>query len=192
MEQVLREFTEGLENKYTEFTLMGTDTGSYGRDKDTNLAQLLKEILKVDADYKINLRNVQPRFFINMMPDLIDVFRSGRIAFINSAFESGNDRILKLMNRGYNAKEYTDAMLTIKKESPKTKIRTQALVGFPSETEEEFLDTVRLVDKIGFDFVEIFMFQPRPKTKAAKMEQQIPERIVKRRYLRLHMKTLYN
>jgi len=190
--KVVDEFEEGLAKGYTEFALLGTDVGAYGRDQGTSLVALLKELVTRKGDYQIRLRNIQPRFLIEMMPELRNLFQCGKISYLSSAAESGNNRILGLMNRGYRIEDFKEAILTINREFPKIQIRTQLMVGFPSETEEEFQDTVRLLDEVRFDFVEVYTFQPRPNTKAARMKDQIPHKVASRRSHKLLMKSLFN
>ncbi len=189
---VVDEFEEGLAKGYTEFALIGTDLGSYGRDQGTTLVDLLREILTRDGEYQIRVRNIQPRFLLEMLSELQDIFHSGKITYLSSAAESGNNRILKLMNRGYRIEDYKDAIRTINREFPAIQVRTQLMAGFPGETEEEFHDTLRLLDEVRFDLAETYMFEPRPNTKAAAMSDQIPEKVAKRRAHKLFMKSLFN
>ena len=188
IDNVVSEFQEGLSKGYSEFGLIGTDLGSYGRDLGTNLAELLENLLRKEGDYQIRLRNIQPRFLIEMMPMLIDIFKTGKIPNLESAVQSGNNRILKLMRRGHNIEDYKKAMQTIKKEVPDLKIRTQMIVGFPSETEEEFQDTVRLLDKIEFNYVEVYGFVVYPNTDASMMKDKLPKEVIEKRYHELYMK----
>ena len=192
IDKVVKEFEQGLEKDYKEFALIGTDLGAYGRDQGTNLVTLLKELLKKEGDYKVKLRNIQPRFLIEMMPELGEIFQSGKISYLSSAAQSGNNRILSLMNRGYRIEDFKEAIGTLNREFPEIRLRTQLMVGFPGETEEEFQDTIRLLDEVSFDFVEIYTFQPRPHTKAAKMEGQIPQKVARKRYHKLFMKSLFH
>lgn len=192
IDNAVREFEEGLEKDYNEFGLIGTDVGAYGKDQGADLVTLLKELLKNKGDYKIKLRNIQPRFLIQMMPELREIFQTGKISYLGSAAESGNNRILSLMNRGYNIEDFKEAIRILNKEFPEIQICTQLMVGFPSETEEEFQDTVRLLDEVSFDVVEIYRFQPRPRTKAAKMKGQIPQKVIRRRYQKLLVKSVFN
>jgi len=192
IDQVVKEFQEGLEKGYRKFGLIGTDLGSFGRDRGTNLVALLNELLKTKGDYKIRLRNIQPRFLVEMMPELQEVLRTGKIAYLSSAAQSGNNRILILMNRGYSIEDFKGAIGVLNKEFPEIQIRTQLMVGFPSETEEEFQDTVRLLDELTLDFVEIYTFESRPLTKAAKMGGKIPPKVARKRYYRLYIKAAFN
>ncbi|KON28644.1 hypothetical protein AC481_00725 [miscellaneous Crenarchaeota group archaeon SMTZ-80] len=192
VEKIVDEFEKGLRKGYTEFGLIGTDIGSYGRDHDVTLVTLLSELIKSNGDYKIKLRNLNPKFLIEMMPDLRKIFRSGKISYILTGVQSGNNRILKLMNRGYDIEDFKEAILTLNREFPKIQIRTQVIVGFPSETDEEYRDTARLLDELSFDVVDVFMFNPMPNTGAAKLGGQIPRRVIKRRFVKLYLRSMFN
>jgi threonylcarbamoyladenosine tRNA methylthiotransferase CDKAL1 len=192
VERIVEEFEEGLVKGYKEFALLGTDVGAYGRDQGVALTKLLRELVKNKGDYEIRIRNIQPRFLIEMMPELRKVLRTGKISYFSSAAQSGNNRILGLMRRGYRIEDYKEAILFLKSEFPKLQIRTQVMVGFPSETEYEFQDTLRLLDEINFDFVEVYRFQPRPNTEAATIKSQIPQKVARRRYHKAYMKVLSN
>jgi tRNA-2-methylthio-N6-dimethylallyladenosine synthase len=147
-------------------------------------------MVEIPGDYTIRLRNIQPKFLIEMMPELQQILGSGKIPYLSSAAQSGSDRILELMRRGYRIEDYKRAILTLKSQFPALQIRTQIMVGFPGETEDEFQDTLRLLDEVNFDFVEVYMFQPRPGTEAARMKDQIPQKVGRRRYHKAYMKSL--
>ncbi len=192
LNKVIHEFEEGIAKGFTEFSLIGTDTGSYGRDQGTTLVTLLRKLLARKGDYQIRLRNVQPRFLIEMMPELQELFKSGKISYISTAVQSGNNRILKLMNRGYTIEGYKEAIQLINQEFPHIQIRTQIMVGFPSETEEEYQDSVKLLDELNFDFVESYLYSPRPNTKATEIKGQVPKREAEKRHNDILVKSLLN
>ena len=192
IDKVVQEFEEGLARGYTEFALLGTDVGAYGRDQGVTLADLLRELVKSKGDYEIRMRNIQPRFLIEMMPELREILGCGKIPYVSSAAQSGNNRILERMRRGYRIEDYKEAIYTLRREFPELQIRTQIMVGFPGETEEEFQDTLRLLEEVNFNFVEVYQFQPRPNTEAVTMKDQIPEKVARRRYHRAYMKALFN
>jgi threonylcarbamoyladenosine tRNA methylthiotransferase CDKAL1 len=192
LNKVVHEFEDGIAKGFTEFSLIGTDTGSYGRDQGITLVTLLRELLTRGGNYQIRLRNIQPRFLIEMMPDLRDLFKSGKISYIGTAVQSGNNRILKLMNRKYTIEEYKEAIRLINEEFPHIQIRTQIMVGFPSETEEEYQDSVRLLDELSFDIVEVYLYSPRPNTKAAKIKEQVPRKVAEKRHSNLLLKSIFN
>ena len=190
IEQIKKEFLKGLKLGYENFALIGTDTGSYGRDIQTDLVNLLREMISVDGKFWFRLRNVNPRALVEMLPGLLDVFKSGKIVHMTTAAQHGNNRILDLMKRGYKIEDFKFAVNALKNSCPKLKIRTQLMVGFPGETDSEFTDTVKLIDEIRFDFIETHVYSPRPNTLAAEMPNQVT-RIKKRiRYTMLNQKVL--
>ena len=192
VDKIVEEFEKGLARGYKEFALLGTDVGAYGRDQGKTLVNLLRDLIKREGDYTIRIRNIQPRFLLGMLPELREIFRSGKISYLSSAAQSGNNRILGLMKRGYKIEDYKEAILSLKREFPKLQIRTQIMVGFPSETEKEFEDSLKLLDEVDYDFVEVYQFQPRPNTEAAAMKDQVPAKISRRRYHKAYMKALSN
>lgn len=186
--RISEEFDQGLTEGYTEFGLIGTDVGCYGRDQGNTLITLLRKLLKKEGNYKIRLRNIQPKLLIEMLPELREIFKSGKISYIESSAESGNNRILDLMNRGYKIEDYKKAIRLINNEFPEIKIRTQFIVGFPSETGNEFQDTLRLIDELKFDFLEIYKYRAEPNTKDANMKNHLKRRVIEKRYHCLYMK----
>ena len=190
IDQIINEFEDGLSKGFKEFALIGTDTGSYGRDQDTNLDDLLREMIRRKGEYEIKIRNIQPRFLIEMMPGLLEVFQSGKIKYLSSGVQSGNNRILELMKRGYKIEDFIKAIHTLNREHPEILIRTQIMVAFPSETEKEFQDSIRLLNQVRIDYLEVFIFSPRPNTDAAFMRDQISPEVARMRYRKLYFKAL--
>ena len=92
------------------------------------------------------------------------------------------------MNRGYTVEDFKYAIQTIKRKFPNIKIRTQCIVGFPTETDEEFNDTINFLDEMNFSFVEVYKFQPRPMTKTAKLKGHISLKVANKRYFKLLLK----
>lgn len=189
---VVEEFKDGLSKGFKQFALIGTDLGAYGIDLGTDLARLLAEITGIEGDYKLKLRNIQPRYLAKMLPELKEVFKTGKISYFGAALESGSDRILSLMRRGYTAEEFKNAILTLKAQSPATKIRTQVIVGFPTETDEDFRKTLRVLAEVDFDFVEVYLFQARPETEAVKLQGHVPGGVARRRFAKAYFNLLIN
>jgi tRNA A37 methylthiotransferase MiaB len=185
VEDVLKEFDQGLARGARDFSLIGTDLGCYGRDRGTDLVALLREMVKREGEYAIRLRNVKPNFLLEMLPGLEEVFATGRVSFLSSAVEAGSDRIVALMNRPYSVGDFARAIETIHRRFPRIVTRTQIVIGFPTETKAEFRETLDLVKRLRFDCVEAFMFQSRPMTAAAALEGQLSENVKRRRNIRL-------
>jgi MiaB/RimO family radical SAM methylthiotransferase len=190
--QIKEEFQKGLAEGFKEFSIIGTDLGSYGKDIGTDLVELLQQLIALKGDHQIRLRNLHPKFLIDKMDELKSIFQTGKISYLESAAQSGNNRILKLMNRSYTIEDYKIAIKTLNEQFPDIKIRTQLMVGFPGETDEEFQDTLNLIDEICFDLVEVYRFEPRPGTKADSMNNFIPVRVARKRYYKLFRKSMLN
>jgi tRNA A37 methylthiotransferase MiaB len=184
------EFLNGLENGFNEFSLIGTDLGSYGRGLGCDLAMMLRTILQIKGDYKIWIRNLNPEFLIEMLPDLKKIFRSGKIEHLSSAVQSGSDHILKLMNRHYKVNDFIRSISALKSEYPPLKIRTQLMCGFPGETDEDFSGTMKILDSKIFNCIETFRYSPRLNTAAKELGNQVKPEVMKQRGRRLVLKSL--
>jgi len=182
---VNEEFKKGLREGFRKFILIGTDLGAYGRDQGDNLVDLLSCLLKSNGDYKLRLPNVNPRWLIEMMPELRALVRTEKIEVIGCGVQSGSNRILRLMNRGHTIEDYKEAIFALKMEFASLRIRTNILVGFPGETALDFQETIRLVNEVGFTFADIHRYSPRPGSKAALLPDQIPRAVVEVRHWRL-------
>ncbi len=192
IEDILKQFQEGRKKGYKLFSLMGTDLGSYGSDLNTNLTDLLKALIKEEGDFKLNLRNVNPHFLVNHIDEFICVLKSGKIRYVETAAESGSNRILRLMNRRYTIEEYTNCVKCIRKENPRIIIRTQLMAGFPTETDSDFSATTKLLRDVVFDFVEVYQYSDRPGTISATMEPKVPIQVKRQRYIKLYARAILN
>ena len=186
-ENILNEIKEILkEGKYKKITLLGQNVNSYGQDlKDgVTFAQLLKDICALDGDFTLSFMTNHPK---DLTDDVIDVIASeNKIEkYIHLPAQSGNDRVLKLMNRKYTREKYLSIIDKIRAKIPNCRITSDFIVGFPTETEEEFEDTYSLVEKVRFDSIFAFMYSPREGTVASKMEDQIPQDIKHKRVNKL-------
>jgi len=186
---VVDEFKEGLRQGYANFSLLGTDTGSYGKDLGCNLADLLREMIKEKGQYRIGLRNTYPGALKKMLDELKPMLSTGKIWYIEIAAESGSDRVLALMKRGYTVEDLKECVRNIRQAWPKIVIRTQFITGFPTETGRDFAQSMRLLENLRFDVVEVYQFSPMPGTLAEKMNQ-VPSIIAKYRKYRMLTKAL--
>jgi len=182
---IIEEVKALLENGFKEITLLGQNVNSYGHDFNdgTNFSVLLKVLDKL-GDYRLRFMSSHPRDFDYELIDTIN--KTKNVCHqIHLPLQSGSDRIIKEMNRGYTKEHYLALTDYIFKVMPDATISTDIIVGFPGETEEDFQDTMDVVDKVGYDQAYMFMYSIREGTRAAKMENQIPEKIKKERFHRL-------
>lgn len=167
-----------------EIRLTGLDVAVYGVDlpgKPT-LADLLAMILeKVPGNYRIRVGMMTPDQAADFIGDLLDVYRDERVyKYFHLPVQSGDDEVLKLMNRRYTVAEYKELHRKIKSRYPEAMIATDIIVGHPGETEEAFMNTVRLVEELRFEKVHLAQYSIRPHTRAAALPQ-VPDSIKKRR-----------
>lgn len=188
VQKIEENFIKGMEKGYRTFTLIGTDLGSYGRDLNTNLVALLNSLLKHRVDFKLRLPNINPRWLIKMLPEFKDIVSTGKVVLIGSAVQSGSNRILKRMKRHHSVEGYKDAVNTLIEAFPPLQIRTNIIIGFPSETGQDFRKTIQLMKEIDFTYADIHRYAQRPGTEAALMKDQVHPFVVESRYLRI-MKT---
>jgi threonylcarbamoyladenosine tRNA methylthiotransferase MtaB len=190
MEWVVDRFQRGLDAGYQDFSIIGTNVSAWGKDIGSSLPRLLERLLEFDAPFKLYLRNLEPEDIIHYLPEFLEILKSGKVPYMEFPLESGSDRILKLMNRAYKVEEYVTTVKEIKRVAPKILLRSQVMVGFPTETDKDFEDTVRYACELPFVFVEPFLYSPRPGTAAARMEGQIPHKIARRRFKELHRRLM--
>lgn len=186
MPQILDEVKVFVEKGYKEIMLLGQNVNSYGNDLETgeNFAVLLEEICKIDGEFLVRFVSPHPKDFGD---DVIDIIaRNEKVAkCLHLPLQSGSSRILKLMNRKYTKEQYIELAEKIKSKIPGVALTADIIVGFPHETEEDFLDTLDVVDKIGFETSFMFMYSPRKGTAAAKMDGQLDQEVKKERLQRL-------
>ena len=175
--EILREI-KGLAAKgYRDITLLGQNVNSYGKD-------LLAKIDEIEGDFWIRFTTSHPK---DCSKKLLDTMaNSKKICHqLQLPFQSGSNRVLKEMNRNYTAESYYELIEYARKVMPDVVITSDVIVGFPGETEEDFQDTLRLVEKVQFDNLYTFLYSKRTGTKAATFENQVDENVKKERFDRL-------
>ena len=185
-ENVVDEVKNLVNDGYKEITLLGQNVNSYGHDlkNDVGFASLLDEIGKIDGKFRLRFMSNHPK---DLTEDVIEAIKRNPHAChaIHLPVQSGSNRILSLMNRRYSVEKYLSQIESIRKIIPDCAITTDIIVGFPTETEEDFIDTVKLVETVKFDGAFTFVYSKREGTKAAIMDGQIDPEIQKDRIMRL-------
>ncbi|MBC2855951.1 MAG: tRNA (N6-isopentenyl adenosine(37)-C2)-methylthiotransferase MiaB [Cetobacterium sp.] len=186
LEQILDEIRVFVEKGYKEIILLGQNVNSYGKDfkNEDTFAKLLGEICKIEGEFIVRFVSPHPRDFTE---DVIEVIsKNQKISrWLHMPIQSGSSRILKLMNRGYDKENYIELAKKIKNKIPDVCLTTDIIVGFPGETEEDFLETLDVVRKVEFGTAFTYMYSQRSGTVAAKMDGQISDELKKERLLRL-------
>lgn len=183
---ILREVECLKEKGYKEVTLLGQNVNAYGTDleDDLDFAGLLKSVAETGMP-RIRFVTSHPWNFTDEMIDVIAKY-DNIMPYIHLPLQSGSDRILKLMGRRYTKEEYLSLYRKIKKSVKNAAITTDIIVGFPNETEEDFLETLSVVSACKYDGAYTFIYSPREGTPAAKMEDSIPFSVKEERLHRLN------
>ncbi|MBI2650841.1 tRNA (N(6)-L-threonylcarbamoyladenosine(37)-C(2))-methylthiotransferase [Candidatus Woesearchaeota archaeon] len=174
---IINEVKRNIEQNCKEIWLTSQDNGAYGLDKDERderkLPKLLNEILeKVNGNYKIRLGMINPRHIIEIIDELIKIYQDERMfKFLHIPVEAGNNEILGKMKRKYTIHDFRQIVDKFRRYVKDITIATDMIVGFPTETELQFQDSLHLVQEIKPDVLNIARFSPRPNTIAAKMGQ---------------------
>ena len=182
LEECLREFNEGLKQGYKRFLLTADETGSYGIDINTNLIELLDRITTVSGEYSIILRALRPGWAIKYEEELIEILKRNKIKRFEIPIQSGSDRILKLMHRFSDSDKIRDAILKFKKASDGLIVYTHMIIGFPSETWEDFEKSFSLIKEADIDAGLIFPFSCRKGSEAENIEPKISKKEILRRF----------
>lgn len=186
LDEIIHDVKQYAEKGYKEIILLGQNVNSYGKDfkNGDNFAKLLEEICKVEGDFLVRFISPHPRDFSDEVIDVIA--KNDKIAkSLHLPLQSGSTRILKMMNRGYTKEQYIVLAEKIKERIPGVALTADIIVGFPGETEEDFLDTLDVVKRIQFENSFMFMYSIRQGTKAAEMDEQIDSEVKKERLQRL-------
>lgn len=185
-EDIIMEVRELYNNGYQEVTLLGQNVNAYGKDLDINydFATLLGEVSQTGIP-RVRFMTSHPWDFTDKMIEVISKCEN-IMPYIHLPIQSGSDRILKLMGRKYTKKEYLELVKKIRDKIPGVSITTDIIVGFPGETEEDFLETLEVVNLVKYDLAYTFIFSPREGTPASKMKDETSVEVKKERLNRLN------
>ena len=185
-EDIIAEVKALAADGVVEIMLLGQNVNSYGKNltNPISFAQLLKEIEKIDGIERIRFMTSHPK---DLSQELIDVMKdSTKICrHLHLPLQSGSTRLLKIMNRRYTKESYLNLVERIRTAMPDISLTTDIIVGFPGETEEDFLETMDVVRKVGYESAFTFLYSKRTGTPAAAMENQVEETVAKERFDRL-------
>lgn len=176
-QDILNEVKEVIDTKaYKTITLLGQNVNSYGNDDKTQgtFANLLADICNLDGDFKLTFMTSHPK---DLSDELIEVMKNNDkiIKEIHLPVQSGSNKILKAMNRNYTVEHYLSLIEKLRNAMPNIRITTDIIVGFPNESDEDFMQTCELVKKVKYDGIFAFMYSKRSGTVAEKMDNQIDE-----------------
>jgi tRNA A37 methylthiotransferase MiaB len=181
LQECVRAFTTGFQGGFHTFHIIGVDPAGYGVDCGLTYPELLRHLFSKDGDYRFRLEAVHPAWLLAYHHELAELCRQGKITAISVPFQSGSTRILRLMNRHTDLKKLLEALRSLKEAWPDLAVATNVIVGFPTETDTEFLDTLRFIDQASIDLGVIFPFSQKPGTKASTIQPRIPSETIQER-----------
>lgn len=184
---IIEEINEGIKRGFNKYILWGDDLGSYGADINTNYVHLLKSIIKNFnfSEIKLYLHRLNPQWLIKYHKDFLELIKTNKISLIYSPIQSGSNRILRLMKRNYLKENVIKIFNSIKNILPSITIKTDIMIGFPSERSEDFLATLDIIREALIDDISVFKYGGIPGTPAFNMKNKVDEEIINRRVLQL-------
>jgi threonylcarbamoyladenosine tRNA methylthiotransferase CDKAL1 len=172
MGDIVRQVKHDVEDGCSEIWLTSTDNGCYGFDIGTSLPDLIGNVSGIEHDFMIRVGMMNPMYMTRIRPDLLESFENDKVfKFLHIPVQSGSNRILKEMKRGHTANVFRDTNDAFRKKFERFTISTDIIVGFPSESEEDFAHTIDLIKETRPDVVNLSRYSARPGTTAAKMDQ---------------------
>ncbi len=185
-QEIVKEARTLVREGVREIWLTSTDNAAYGRDSRTSLPRLVKSVSSIQGDFKIRIGMMNPLLTGRILDELIECYSDPKVfKFLHLPVQSGSDRILELMQRGYDVQTFLATVESFRKAVPRLTLSTDIIVGFPSEEESDFEATVELIRRVRPDIVNLSRYGMRSGTKAAQMSDQIPAEVSKDRSRRL-------
>ena len=187
LHEIVQDVKKYTEKGYKEILFLGQNVNSYGNDladETDNFAKLLRESAKIEGDFWIKYVSPHPKDFTDEVIEAIaDNSKIARM--LHLPLQSGSTKILNAMNRGYTKEEFITLAKKIKEKIPDIGLTTDIIVGFPGETDEDFQDTMDVVNEVGFENAFMFMYSKRSGTPAATMDEQVDEQVKSERLQQL-------
>lgn len=185
-EDILKEVQQLADEGYKEITLLGQNVNSYGNDDENeyNFAQLLREVCKIDGIERVRFATSHPK---DISDELIETMAQlDKVCpQLHLPFQAGSNKVLKDMNRGYTKEQYLEKIDKIKSKIPGISLSSDIIVGFPTETNEDFEETINVVKYVEFDSLFTFIYSRRDKTRAALMDSVLSDEEIQKNFDRL-------
>jgi tRNA A37 methylthiotransferase MiaB len=169
----INDFKTGVEYGYKNIIITADDVGAYGIDNKSSFPELLDKLTKIKGDYNVSVQDFDPKWLVKYIDELEHIFSKGKINSVNIALQNGSGRILQLMNRYSNIDKIKDSLIRLKNTNTDLSLDTHFIIGFPTETERDFLDTMDFINQINFDVGFIYNYSPKPGTKAELLEPKV-------------------
>ncbi len=190
VDEIVGKVRKDVSRGVREFWLTSQDAACYGRDRGINLGELLQHVCNVGGDFLVRVGMMTLNNLLGIVDELIEAFQNEKVfKFLHLPVQSGDDEILRRMNRFYSADDFVMIVKRFKDAFPQSTIATDVIVGFPGETEEAFTNTWKLIERAKPDIVNVSKFFARPRTPAKEMEPLVSPSTIKQRSVRLASQT---
>lgn len=190
-DELVKQFESAVEKKEPTIMFMGGDTGAYGYDLKSGIRfySLLERTLEIAGDHRVFVHDFNVNWYLRHADEYDAVFAGneehGRLRGVMLPVQSGSDRILRLMKRPYKATDVIERLGNVKREYRGVHLGTHIITGFPTEMEEDFDETIRLLEGVGFDFMSVFVYSEHDRAKSAPIEGKVDLEIARKRALRI-------
>ncbi len=183
VEDIAMEYRRHLEKGMRRFELIGDDVGSYGTDAESNFPELINRLSEIDKDYDVHwvIKHLHPKFIIKYRDAILALAHAQKLTEIICCFQSGSNRILELMNRNHSIEDIIETLQIFKEKLPNIRLATNIIVGFPSETEEEFEMTLAVFDKVPFTRVHLLKYFESEGADSSLIPDKIDDAVINKR-----------
>jgi len=186
IEEIVQRIRRDMQSGTREVWLTGQDMACYGRDIGLNLADLLRAVCAIEGEFFVRVGMMTPNYLLDMLGELVEAFRNEHVfKFLHLPIQSGDDDTLKRMNRFYSTEKFRQIVNSFRKAIPNITVATDVICGFPGESNDAFERTLRLIEDVRPDVVNVSKFFPRPGTLAVRMAQRVSVFDVKERSRRM-------
>jgi MiaB-like tRNA modifying enzyme len=183
---ILRSIEMAIKGGAREIELTSQDTGAYGADRRTDIAELVHAASELDGDFRIRIGMLNPEHLHKYIDSLIDAYKSDNVyKFAHLPVQSGSDRVLRDMGRNYLVEEFEGMANELKSKIPEISIATDMIVGYPTESDPDFEMSMRLIERVGFSRINVSRFSKRPHAGASKLKQ-LKSEVVKQRCISMY------
>lgn len=181
IDDIVKEAKQAIENGACEIQLTAQDTAAFGRDSGEKLSDLIKEVANLNGDFRVRVGMMHPKNILNNVDEIIDAIKHPKVYnFIHLPIQSGSDKVLSEMRRGHTISQYLEIVSKFKKEIPDLTLATDIIVGYPTETDDDFDLTVELLKTVRPSLIHLSKYQHRKGAISSSL-REIPPEIMKRR-----------
>ena len=178
---IVAEAKEAIQNGACEIQLTAQDTAAYGRDTGERLADLIKEVANINGDFRVRVGMMHPKNVLGQVDEIIDAMKHPKVYdFIHLPIQSGSDKVLSEMRRGHTIDQYLEIVSKFKSEIPNLTLAVDVIVGYPTETDDDFDMTVKLLEEVGPSLIHLSKYQHRKGAISSSL-REIPPAVMKKR-----------